>query len=74
MDDDLESAEAGLANGSSPFHKVCQMRFLRGLDFRLIGFRHKEYSLMKSAVAPIAGKGHGCFLKSYTWFRAGNNA
>lgn len=24
MDDDLESAEAGLANGNSSFHKVCQ--------------------------------------------------
>lgn len=23
MDDDLESAEAGLANGNSAFHKVC---------------------------------------------------
>ena len=27
MDDDLESAEAGLANGNSSFHKVCYSPF-----------------------------------------------
>ena len=74
MDDDLESAEAGLANGSSSFHKVRQIPPLRCLDSRLIGFGHEEYSLIKSALTPIAGKGHGCFLEGYTWFRAGSHA
>ena len=38
MDDDLESAEAGLASGDSSFHKVCYTipRGCRGS--RLIGF------------------------------------
>lgn len=63
MDDDLESAEDGLASGNSSFHKVRQMILLGCLGSRL----------MKNTLIPIAGKGHGCFLKSYAWFRAGNN-
>ena len=42
MNDDLESAEAGLANGTSSFHKVCQS-FLPGcLRSRLIALDVKD--------------------------------
>lgn len=37
MNDDLESAEAGLTNGISSFHKVCQILLFGCLGFRLIG-------------------------------------
>lgn len=74
MDDDLEGAEAGLANGNSSFHKVCQIFLLRCLGSRLIGFGDEECWLMKNTSGPIARKGHGCFLESYPWFRAGDNA
>ena len=67
MDDNLESAEAGLANGTSSFHKVCQILLLGCLGSRLIGFGDEECWLMTSVFAPIACKGHGCFLKSYPW-------
>ena len=67
MDDDLEGAEAGLANGTSSFHKVCQILLIGSLGSRLIGFGDEECWLMTSALAPIACKGHGCFLKSYAW-------
>ncbi len=40
MDDDLESAEAGLANGSSSFHKVCRTFLLGRLGSRLMDFGH----------------------------------
>lgn len=73
MDDDLESAEDGLASGNSSFHKVRQMILLGCLGSRLIGFGAEGCWLMKNTLIPIAGKGHGCFLKSYAWFRAGNN-
>ena len=68
MDDDLESAEAGLANGSSSFHKVCQILLLGCLGSRLIGYGDEECWLMKNTSGPIARKGHGCFLESYAWF------
>lgn len=68
MNDDLESAEAGLANGTSAFHKVCRTFLLGCLGFRLISFGDEECWLMKNALVPLAGKGHGCFLESYTWF------
>lgn len=74
MNDDLESAEAGLANGISSFHKVC-LRFLFGcLGSRLIGLEDEECWLMKNTLVLIAGKGHGWLLESYPGFRAGNNA
>ena len=38
MDDDLESAEAGLASGDSSFHKVCHEILLGCRGSRLIGF------------------------------------
>ena len=65
MDDDLEGAEAGLANGTSSFHKVCHILFLGCLGSRLIGFGDEESWLMTSPLAPVACKGHGCFLESY---------
>ena len=38
MDDDIESAEAGLASGDSSFHKVCHKILLGCRGSRLIGF------------------------------------
>ena len=42
MDEDLEGVEAGLANGTSSFHKVCRMFLLGCLASRLIGFGEGE--------------------------------
>ena len=42
LDDDLEGAEAGLADGTSSFHKVCRMLLLGCLASRLIGFGEGE--------------------------------
>ena len=74
MDDDLESAEAGLANGNSSFHKVCQVLLHRCLSARLISFGDKERWLMTNTLVLAAGKGHGRFLTSYPRFRARDNA
>lgn len=74
MNDDLESAEAGLANGNSSFHKVCQIISLGCLVSRLINFGNERMLADEEHFAISAGKGHGCFLESYSWFRAGDNA
>ena len=67
MDDDLEKAEAGLADGNSSFHKVCYLLLSGCFGSRLIGFGDGERWLMTNALACIACKRHGYFLESYPW-------
>ena len=66
MNDDLESAEAGLANGTSSFHKVHYLAYALP-DLEADAGGKKELSLMPIFCWGIDGKGNGCFLKSHSW-------
>ena len=73
MNDDLESAEAGLADGASSFHKVCYRRYVLPdleADCRWI----KECTLMTVSWRDIDGKGHGCVPEGYARIRARDHA
>lgn len=73
MNDDLESAEAGLADGASSFHKVCRLCYVMpGLEADCR--RRKECTLMTISWGAIDGQGNDCLLEGYARIRAGNNA
>ena len=69
MNDDLDSAEAGLANGNSSFHKVRHPHYVLP-DLEADSRWSKECTLMPILCWDVDGKGNGRLLESYPGFRA----